>query len=193
MYQWSWYLWQCALFTPFIGGNHCLYVRRVCDGIYRSSFVVIDLIETLGAYIMRKEIVLLISAICGLVFGTGLIVSDMANPKTVQSFLDLAGDWNPALMFVMVGALIVATIGFNLSRLKKTSLSGAPFPPIRRGIDMRLAIGSMIFGIGWGIAGICPAPAVVLMGMGIWQGVVFFIAMLVGMGMVIAFDKTQSA
>ena len=142
---------------------------------------------------MRKEIVLLISAICGLVFGTGLIVSDMANPKTVQSFLDLAGDWNPALMFVMVGALIVATIGFNFSRLKKTSLSGAPFPPIRRGIDKRLAIGSMIFGVGWGIAGICPAPAVVLMGMGIWQGVVFFVAMLVGMGMVIAFDKTQSA
>ena len=71
---------------------------------------------------MRKEIVLLISGICGLVFGTGLIVSDMANPKTVQSFLDLAGDWNPALMFVMVGALIVATIGFNLSRLKKTSI-----------------------------------------------------------------------
>lgn len=142
---------------------------------------------------MRKEIVLLISAICGLVFGTGLIVSDMANPKTVQSFLDLAGDWNPALMFVMIGALIVATIGFNLSRLKKTSLSGVPFPPIRRGIDMRLAIGSMIFGVGWGIAGICPAPAVVLMGMGIWQGAVFFVAMLVGMGMVIAFDKTQSA
>nr|WP_309575707.1 DUF6691 family protein [Moraxella osloensis] len=142
---------------------------------------------------MRKEIVLLISAICGLVFGAGLIVSDMANPKTVQSFLDLAGDWNPALMFVMVGALIVATIGFNLSRLKKTSLSGAPFPPIRRGIDKRLAIGSMIFGVGWGIAGICPAPAVVLMGMGIWQGMVFFVAMLVGMGMVIAFDKVQSA
>nr|WP_082168257.1 DUF6691 family protein [Enhydrobacter aerosaccus] len=142
---------------------------------------------------MRKEIVLLISAICGLVFGTGLIVSDMANPKTVQSFLDLAGDWNPALMFVMIGALIVATIGFNLSRLKKTSLSGVPFPPIRRGIDKRLAIGSMIFGVGWGIAGICPAPAVVLMGMGIWQGAVFFVAMLVGVGMVIAFDKTQSA
>lgn len=193
MYQWSWYLWQCAIFAPFIGGNHRFYGYRFFDGIYQSSFVVIDLIETLGAYIMQKEIVLLISAICGLLFGTGLIVSDMANPKTVQSFLDLAGEWNPALMFVMVGALIVATIGFNLSRLKKTSLSGAPFPPIRRGIDKRLAIGSMIFGVGWGIAGICPAPAVVLMGMGIWQGVVFFVAMLVGMGMVIAFDKTQSA
>ena len=193
MYQRSWYLWQCTLFTALTAGHHYLYVRRVCDGVYRSSFIVIDLIETLGASIVRKEIVLLISAICGLVFGTGLIVSDMANPKTVQSFLDLAGDWNPALIFVMVGALIVATIGFNLSRLKKTSLSGAPFPPIRRGIDKRLAIGSMIFGIGWGIAGICPAPAVVLMGMGIWQGVVFFVAMLVGMGMVIEFDKTQSA
>jgi len=192
VYQWSWYLWQCALFTPFIGGNPRFYGYRFFDGINRSSFVVIDLIETLGAYIMRKEIVLLISGICGLVFGTGLIVSDMANPKTVQSFLDLAGDWNPALMFVMIGALIVATIGFNLSRLKKTSLSGAPFPPIRRGIDKRLAIGSMIFGVGWGIAGICPAPAVVLMGMGIWQGVVFFVAMLVGMGIVIAFDKIQS-
>lgn len=141
---------------------------------------------------MKKEWVILISGICGLIFGTGLIVSDMANPTTVQRFLDLAGDWNPALMFVMIGALMVATVGFNLSKFKQTSLSGAPFPAVRTGIDKRLAIGSMIFGIGWGIAGICPAPAIVLMGMGIWQGVVFFIAMLVGMGIMLAYDKASS-
>lgn len=142
---------------------------------------------------MKKAMTLLISGICGLLFGTGLMVSDMANPKTVQSFLDLAGDWNPALMFVMIGALIVAIIGFNLSKFKKTSLSGEPFPPLRRGIDKRLAIGSMIFGIGWGIAGICPAPAVVLMGMGMWQGMLFFVAMLVGMAIMLAFDKAKSS
>ena len=141
---------------------------------------------------MNKPLIVLISSVCGIIFGAGLIISDMANPKTVQSFLDLAGDWNPALMFVMIGALIVATIGFNLSKLRKTSLSGVPFPQMRHGVDKRLAIGSLIFGIGWGIAGICPAPAIVLMGMGIWQGVVFFIAMLVGMAMMLAWEKAQS-
>lgn len=140
---------------------------------------------------MRKGWVVVISGFCGLIFGTGLIVSDMANPATVQGFLDLTGDWNPALMLVMVGALMVATVGFNLSKFKPTSLSGAPFPAMRRGIDKRLAIGSLIFGIGWGIAGICPAPAIVLMGMGIWQGVVFFIAMLIGMSIMLAFDKAN--
>lgn len=142
---------------------------------------------------MKKQIVLLISGVCGLIFGIGLILSDMVNPTTVQGFLDLTGAWNPALMFVMIGALLVAIIGFYVSKFKVTSWSGAPFPEVRRGIDKRLVIGSMIFGIGWGIAGICPAPAVVLMGMGIWQGVVFFIAMLVGMGLMMAFDNAKSS
>lgn len=142
---------------------------------------------------MKKAWVVVVSGICGLIFGTGLIVSGMANPTTVQRFLDLAGNWQPALMFVMVGALMVATVGFYLSKFRPTSLFGTPFPAMRRGIDKRLVIGSMIFGIGWGIAGICPAPAVVLMGMGIWQGVVFFIAMLVGMGLMMAFDNAKSS
>lgn len=90
-------------------------------------------------------------------------------------------------MFVMV-----ATVGFYLSKFRPTSLSGTPFPAMRRGIDKHLVIGSILFGIGWGIVGICPAPAIVLVGMGIWQGLVFFIAMLVGMGIMLAFDNAHN-
>jgi uncharacterized membrane protein YedE/YeeE len=122
--------------------------------------------------------------IAGLIFGLGLLVSGMTNPAKVLGFLDVAGAWDPSLAFVMVGAIAVAAVSFQVSRTRKRSLLGLPINlPTGRHIDKRLVTGSMLFGIGWGLAGICPGPALVLMGSGILKGVVFVMAMLAGMGL----------
>jgi len=118
----------------------------------------------------------------GLIFGLGLLVSGMTNPAKVLGFLDVAGAWDPSLAFVMVGAIAVAAVSFQVSRTRTRSLLGLPINlPTTRHIDQRLVVGSMLFGIGWGLAGICPGPALVLMGSGILKGVVFVMAMLAGM------------
>jgi len=120
----------------------------------------------------------------GLIFGLGLLVSGMTNPAKVLGFLDVAGAWDPSLAFVMVGAIAVAAVSFQVSRTRTRSLLGLPINlPTARHIDRRLVVGSMLFGIGWGLAGICPGPALVLMGSGILKGVVFVMAMLAGMGL----------
>ena len=127
--------------------------------------------------------VLLASLLAGLVFGLGLIVSSMANPAKVIGFLDLAGDWDPSLIFVMVGAIAVGSIAFAVARSRTRSHLGAPMNlPTRRDIDWRLVGGSVLFGIGWGIAGICPGPGLVALGMGQPKALVFVVAMLIGMG-----------
>ena len=120
--------------------------------------------------------------VAGLIFGMGLLLAGMANPAKVLGFLDLAGAWDPSLMFVMIGAVTVSAVGFGFARARTKSLLGdaLQFPTATR-IDRRLILGSVMFGIGWGIAGICPGPAVVLLGAGISKGIVFFIAMLAGM------------
>jgi len=121
----------------------------------------------------------------GLVFGLGLVVSGMANPAKVLGFLDLAGLWDPSLAFVMCGAIAVAFGAFVLAGKRAVSLLGLPMQlPTARGIDRRLVGGSLTFGIGWGLAGICPGPALVLIGAGVAQGLVFVGAMLAGMGLV---------
>ncbi|TPG73794.1 YeeE/YedE family protein [Pseudomonas arsenicoxydans] len=120
----------------------------------------------------------------GLIFGLGLLVSGMTNPAKVLGFLDVAGAWDPSLAFVMVGAIAVAAVSFQVSRTRTRSLLGLPINlPTARHIDQRLVIGSMLFGTGWGLAGICPGPALVLMGSGILKGAVFVMAMLAGMGL----------
>ena len=125
---------------------------------------------------------LLFSFLAGLVFGLGLIVSGMANPAKVLGFLDLAGDWDPSLVFVMGGAIAVGTIAFFVARKRVVSLLGAPMRlPASRDIDRRLLGGSLLFGIGWGIAGFCPGPALVALGMGEVKALVFVAAMLAGM------------
>ena len=118
----------------------------------------------------------------GLVFGIGLIVSGMANPAKVLGFLDLFGQWDPSLAFVMAGAIAVGAIAFAVARKRATSLLGEAlaFPSTTR-IDRRLVVGSIVFGIGWGIAGFCPGPALVALGMGELKAVVFVAAMLAGM------------
>jgi uncharacterized membrane protein YedE/YeeE len=118
----------------------------------------------------------------GLLFGLGLIVSGMADPAKVLGFLDLAGHWDPSLALVMAGAIAIGMPAFTLARRRSRSLLGAPMQlPTARGIDWRLVLGSVLFGVGWGLAGICPGPALVLLGMGSLKGLAFVMAMLAGM------------
>lgn len=125
----------------------------------------------------------LASLLAGLVFGLGLIVSGMANPAKVLGFLDLAGQWDPSLAFVMAGAIAVGAIAFAVAGRRARSFLGAEMRlPSARHIDGRLVIGSALFGIGWGIAGFCPGPALASLGMGEVKAVVFVAAMLAGMG-----------
>lgn len=124
------------------------------------------------------------SLAAGLVFGLGLIASGMTDPAKVLGFLDLAGAWNPSLAFVMAGAITIGAIAFGISRGWSASLLGLQMRiPSARHLDRRLIGGSVLFGVGWGIAGLCPGPALVTVGMGEPQGVLFFAAMLAGMGL----------
>ena len=122
------------------------------------------------------------SLLAGLVFGLGLIVSGMANPAKVLGFLDLAGRWDPSLAFVMAGAIAVGLIAFAVARRRTVSFLGVEMRlPKTNKIDRRLIGGGLLFGIGWGIAGFCPGPALVALGMGETKAVVFVLAMLSGM------------
>ena len=125
-----------------------------------------------------------IAFLCGLLFGVGLLVSGMANPAKVKGFLDLAGAWDPSLALVMGGAIATGLIGFGLAIGRKRTWLGTPMHlPTAHGIDRRLVFGSLTFGIGWGLAGICPGPALVLLGMANGQALVFVLAMVAGMAL----------
>jgi uncharacterized membrane protein YedE/YeeE len=131
-----------------------------------------------------------IALVSGLVFGLGLIVSDMASPAKVLGFLDVAGAWDPSLGFVMAGAIAVAAPAFALTRRRRDSWAGLPLqPPTQTRIDRRLVGGSLLFGIGWGLAGLCPGPAVALLGMGRVKALVFVLAMGAGMALHAALQR----
>ena len=120
----------------------------------------------------------------GLIFGIGLIVSGIFNPAKVQGFLDITGNWDPTLALVMGSSVVVAGIGFAITRRRGSTLFATPLHlPTRREIDRPLVLGSIAFGIGWGLAGICPGPALVLLGSGRVKGFIFVVAMLLGMGL----------
>ena len=126
----------------------------------------------------------LAALMAGLVFGLGLIVLGMADPAKVLGFLDLFGAWNPSLAFVMLGAATVAAVAFAMARRRTRSLLGAEMKlPNSRQIDRRLIGGSLLFGIGWGIAGFCPGPALVAASMLTPQAWAFGAAMLAGMAL----------
>ena len=126
---------------------------------------------------------ILFSFVAGLVFGFGLIVSQMVSPVKVLGFLDVFGRWDPSLLLVMAAAVVVTMIGFALSRKRTSTLLGTPMHmPTARDIDRRLIGGSVVFGIGWGLAGFCPGPALVALGTGHVKAFIFVIAMLAGMG-----------
>ena len=121
-----------------------------------------------------------IALLAGALFGLGLAVSGMTDPDKVLDFLDVAGRWDPSLALVMGGALLVAIPGFAWARKRRASLCGDPLPaPPRTGIDARLLGGSALFGIGWGIAGYCPGPALANLAHA-GEAIAFVIAMLAG-------------
>lgn len=135
----------------------------------------------------------LIALISGIVFGIGLIVSDMFNPAKVLGFLDIAGQWDPSLIFVMAGAISVGFFAFRMVKQRGKTLLATPlYLPDSKMIDARLIFGSMLFGVGWGIAGICPGPALVLAGSGYVEGIIFVIAMLTGMAIFEQLEKRRA-
>ena len=120
--------------------------------------------------------------VSGLLFGIGLLVSGLANPAKVLGFLDIAGRWDPSLALVMGGAIAVGLPGFALARHRKETLLHTPMMlPDARDIDVRLVVGSLVFGIGWGLAGFCPGPALVALGAGKIKAVLFVASMAAGM------------
>ena len=120
--------------------------------------------------------------VSGLVFGLGLILAGMADPMKVKGFLDLAGAWDPSLALVMGGGIAVGVLAFARARRQQRSWTGAPMEiPSNRTIDRRLVVGGVLFGIGWGIGGFCPGPALVAVGSGMGAAAVFVAAMLAGM------------
>jgi uncharacterized membrane protein YedE/YeeE len=132
--------------------------------------------------------------LAGLIFGLGLLLAGMANPAKVLGFLDLAGAWDPSLTLVMAAAIAVAIGPFSWAKRQSRSLLGAPMQlPQKRQIDRRLVLGSLLFGAGWGIAGICPGPALVLIFTGHWQAWLFGAAMLAGMGIFELLERRRSA
>jgi uncharacterized membrane protein YedE/YeeE len=123
------------------------------------------------------------SLLAGLVFGLGLILSGMADPAKVLGFLDLAGPWDPSLALVMAGAIAVGLVAFFVAGNRTASFLGAQMRlPTARHIDRRLVVGSALFGMGWGVAGFCPGPGLVALGMGEAKAAIFVVAMLLGMG-----------
>ena len=132
--------------------------------------------------------------LAGLLFGTGLIVSGMADPGKVLGFLDLAGAWDPSLALVMAGAIAVGLASFAIARRRTVSFLGVSLRlPNGRDIDRPLLIGSALFGIGWGIAGFCPGPALAALGTGNVKAVWFVVCMLAGMGCFELFDLRRAA
>lgn len=124
------------------------------------------------------------SGLAGMLFGAGLAISDMVNPARVLGFLDIAGAWDPALVFVMGGAVVVSAIGYALSRRLRAPVFGRSFfIPENRRLDSQLIGGAALFGTGWGLAGFCPGPAIAGLVYGMWQPWAFVAAMLAGMGL----------
>jgi uncharacterized membrane protein YedE/YeeE len=124
----------------------------------------------------------LASFVCGLIFGFGLVISGMTQPQKVLGFLDIFGRWDPTLALVMAAALIVSGAGFALARQQtRPMLTPQHLWPTRTDVDRSLVVGSVLFGLGWGLAGLCPGPALVNVA-GLWPSVIVFVlAMIAGM------------
>lgn len=129
--------------------------------------------------------------LAGLLFGIGLMVSGMANPAKVLGFLDLAGTWDPSLAFVMAGAIAIGSLAFLVAKRRRRSFLGLPVQlPASTTVTLRLVLGSAAFGVGWGLAGFCPGPALVALAAGYPKAVGFVAAMVAGM---VAFEITERA
>lgn len=143
---------------------------------------------------MRQHIDTFSAFIVGLIFGVGLILAGMTDPSKVIGFLDIAGNWDPSLAFVMGGAILVGLIAFRFARKRTANFFGGSIHlPTRRDIDLRLVGGSLVFGIGWGMAGFCPGPAVTALGTGNTKAMIFVVAMVAGMALFEAADRLWHA
>lgn len=135
----------------------------------------------------------LFAFVTGLLFGLGLIVAGLVNPAKILGFLDIAGKWDPSLAMVMAGAVTVGLAAFAMARRRTLSALGFPMPsPPARTLDARLVGGSLLFGMGWGLAGFCPGPAIVALGAGYPKAVAFVLAMLIGMGAFEVLERSRS-
>ncbi|SFM56537.1 DUF6691 family protein [Marinobacter zhejiangensis] len=132
----------------------------------------------------------LVSFVSGLLFGFGLMISGLANPDKVLGFLDLAGLWDPSLALVMAGAIGVGLFGFMVAKKRTVTVFGGPLRlPTATQIDKRLVLGSLAFGVGWGLAGFCPGPALVGLGAGEIKALVFTASMVAGMAIFELFER----
>ena len=123
----------------------------------------------------------LVSLFCGIIFGIGLVISQMINPAKVLGFLNLFGEWDPSLAFVMIGALIVSSPLFHLLKNKEKPIFSTSFSiSENKEIDKRLIIGSILFGAGWGLIGLCPGPAISSIALLNTSSVTFVFSMFIG-------------
>jgi uncharacterized membrane protein YedE/YeeE len=133
------------------------------------------------------------SFVAGLVLGIGLIVSGMSSPSKVLAFLDLAGKWDPSLAMLLAGAVAVGFVSFQIGGKRKQTLIGSPMHlPQVRDVDLRLVAGSLVFGLGWGLAGLSPGNALVVLGQGHVKAFIFVVAMVVGMGVFELFEHRRT-
>lgn len=131
---------------------------------------------------MNPALRILTALAAGLLFGLGLAISGLLNPAKVKAFLDITGAWDPSLIFVLGAGVVVAFIGYRLAfAINKPFFDDQLHLPTKTRIDRPLIIGSAIFGVGWGLAGFCPGPAIASLSLGLLPAVIFAVAMLIGM------------
>ena len=120
----------------------------------------------------------------GLIFGLGLLISQMVNPAKVLAFLDIFGDWDPTLAVVMGAAVAASALGHYVAKRREVPLFGRGLDvPTRSDLEPRLLAGAALFGVGWGLVGLCPGPAITALSLGLWQVIIFVAAMFVGMAL----------
>lgn len=135
---------------------------------------------------------IIIALVSGILFGLGLLLAGMGNPAKILAFLDITGNWDPSLLVTMAVAMVISGIAFQLVKKRKTSILNCPLQiPSSKIIDKKLVIGSVLFGLGWGLGGVCPGPAILLTGMGLTQGILFTLAMIAGMAIFQLFQRTE--
>ena len=167
-------------------GNGCTSGHGVC-GLsrlsVRSLVATADLHDDRHRHRLRRPsphrsliMSFLVNLALGLLFGIGLVISGMSDPAKVLNFLDFSGTWDPSLAFVMGGAVVVAFVGFRLVFRRDVPIIGGTFQlPTKNGIDRRILVGPAVFGIGWGLGGFCPGPALTALGLGAPGTLAFFL------------------
>lgn len=131
---------------------------------------------------MNPALRILTALSAGLLFGLGLAVSGLLNPAKVKAFLDITGAWDPSLIFVLGAGVVVAFIGYRIAfAINKPLLDDRLHLPTKTRIDRPLVLGSAIFGVGWGLVGFCPGPAIASLSLGLLPAVIFAVAMFIGM------------